>query len=185
VKCPLFRGHGRGSCRRGHEALQCSRRGADDEGTRSDFAGDGEEAEVDYRDLGALDAALAGALRAARLRGVIGPPRWQAHSPKRVPLATAEEVLRLYHEKYRISTCVTSTRNWERSRGVWDLRGTSASYLFSLGGGREGLGPVAIPCWIGLFLLLNRVAFSASLFASALRPRRLKRPANWAGNAAS
>jgi len=36
-------------------------------------------------------------------------------SPKRVPLATVEEILRLYQEKYEDSTCGIFTRNCERN----------------------------------------------------------------------
>lgn len=81
-------GHGRGSCRRGHEKLLWGRRGTGDENPRSFIAGDGEEDHVvagggNHRDIGPEHEA--GAVRAARLRRVVRPAAREAESEVRAP----------------------------------------------------------------------------------------------------
>src|SRR6267143_2393120 len=78
-------GHGRGSCRRGHEALQCSRRGAGDEGTRSDFArlGEANQLVAGSRDSGSkrpADATVEKAVREIRVRRAVGSEAGEAES---------------------------------------------------------------------------------------------------------
>lgn len=80
------------------------RDGADDEAARRAVEGNGEEDHLvggggDHRGDGSDDAALAQAGGERRYSGLANRRKGKA-SPKRVPLATVEQVLRLYQEQY-------------------------------------------------------------------------------------
>ena len=87
-----------------HGSLSEGRDGAGDESTGSDFASHGEEDHLvagggDNRHQRSADAALAGALRRVGYDGLLDRRRGKP-SPNRVPLATVEQVLALYRERY-------------------------------------------------------------------------------------
>jgi hypothetical protein len=87
-----------------HGFLLEGRDGAGNENTGSNFAGAGEEDHLvagrrDYRHQRPPDAALARAAGAFGYDGLFDRRRGRP-SPKRVPLATVEQVLGLYRERY-------------------------------------------------------------------------------------
>ena len=79
--------------------------GADDEDTGSDSEGDVGQAEVvggcrDHRGHGPDDAAVARAVRGARLQRVVGPPQADSRARSGCRWKNSEQVLHLYREKY-------------------------------------------------------------------------------------